>query len=107
MKEKSSSISRYIIVLTQRISINSISCFADHLVAGIIGAAPAVNNDHPLFSSKIPGITLTGRFVLILPRVQKDFFAQAAGNVSYQGGKANHVPATQFIRKLTCQVNYT
>lgn len=86
MNEKSSSFSQYFFVLRQRISIDAITCSSDRLVAGTIGAASAVKNDHPLFSSKIPGRTLTGLFVLILPRVKKNFFAQAAGNVSYQGG---------------------
>lgn len=100
MKEKYNSISQYLIALKQRISIHAIINFADCLVAGIIGAVSAVKNDHPFISSKIPGRILTGLLVLILPRVKNNLIVQAAGNVSYQGGKTNLIPATIICQQI-------
>jgi hypothetical protein len=55
MNEKSENISQDFIVKKQNISVHAITNFADCLVAGTIGIASAVTNDHPLINSKIPG----------------------------------------------------
>lgn len=106
MNEKSKNISQYFIVKKQNISVHAITDFTDCLVAGTIGIASAVINDHPLLSSKIPG-RIYDRPACADPTPDPEkLLCTSCLKHSLPGGKANHVPATTIYQEKNCNRSY-
>jgi len=100
MNEKSKNILEYHIVKKQSISVHVISHFNESLVAGIIGIASAVKNDHPFINSIIPG-KLVIRPSCADPTPGQELLLSAGYRKHYlPKWKASYLPATTIYQKI-------
>jgi len=100
MNEKSKNILEYHIVKKQSISVHVISHFNESLVAGIIGIASAVKNDHPFMSSIIPGRIFNRPACTDPTPGQEKLLCTSCREHIFPGVKTNQIPATTIYQKI-------